>query len=90
MLLRSRRKTQYRQSEFLTPAPCMELEPPRHSPFGTAHGGKECIGAAPSINSGFVHATYIACSGAINIVSAESSVVQSIRLQELTPVFMAF
>lgn len=33
MLLRSRHKTQYRQPGFLTPAPCMEFEPPRHSPF---------------------------------------------------------
>ena len=33
MLLRSRHKTQYRQSGFFTSAPCMEFEPPRHFPF---------------------------------------------------------
>lgn len=54
------RKTSNRQPVFLTPAPCMEFEPPRHFPFVTAHGGKECLGGDLSINSVFASDTYIA------------------------------
>ena len=71
ILLRSRHKTQCRQSGFLTPTPCMESEPPRHFPFVTAHGGKECVDAALSASYRSVIATYIALSGADNIVSDE-------------------
>lgn len=49
----------------------MEFEPPRHSPFATAHGGKECVDAVLSASYGSVIATYIALSGAGNIVSDE-------------------
>ena len=37
----------------------MEFEPPRHSPFVTAHGVKERISADLSISSVFVPDTYI-------------------------------
>lgn len=50
----------------------MEFEPPRHSPFDTAHGGKERVAYDPSINSGVVPDTYIALSGAVIAVSNES------------------
>lgn len=53
-------KTSNRQPVFLTPAPCMEFEPPRHSTFVTAHGGKERVAYDPYINSGVVPDTYIA------------------------------
>lgn len=65
-------KTSNRQPVFLTPAPCMEFEPPRHSTFVTAHGGKECVVYDPSINSRLVPVTYIALSGAVIAVSNES------------------
>lgn len=60
MLLCSRHETTYRQSGFLTPAPCMEFEPPRHSPFDMAHGGKECAGANFSAGCKLVATPYIA------------------------------
>lgn len=50
----------------------MEFEPPRHSPFVTAHGGKERVAYDLSINSVFVPATYITLSGAVIAVSNES------------------
>lgn len=48
MLLCSRHKTQYRQSGFFTPAPCMEFEPPRHSPFFIGPVGRVCDGTIPA------------------------------------------
>lgn len=51
----------------------MEFEPPRHSPFDTAHGGKECVDAALSASYGSVIATYIALSGAVIAVSNKST-----------------
>lgn len=50
----------------------MEFEPPRHSPFVTAHGGKERVAYDPSINSGVVPDTYIALYGAVIAVSNEN------------------
>lgn len=47
----------------------MEFEPSHHSPFVTAHGDKECVNAVLSASYGSVIATYIALSGADNIVS---------------------
>lgn len=64
MLLRSRRKTTYRQPGFLTPAPYMESEPPRHSPFfHHAPVGRDCDGNDPC---GRVAFTYTAFSGDIS------------------------
>lgn len=51
----------------------MEFEPTRHSPFDTAHGGKERVAYDPSINSGVVPDTYIALSGAVIAVSNKST-----------------